>query len=273
MMKNLFLYKRKAFEIRKKLFEKFFLLKEGHPGSVFSILDVLIVLYYGKFIRISNKKPFDDIIMSKGHATVGQYPILEDLGVISRKDWKNWGKNEDTLLKMFGNNFIPGIKTATGSLGHGIGFGTGIVFAANKKKINKKAFVIISEGDLYEGSTWEALLLLASLNLKDVFIILDVNNNIILGNPNDCLKLGNIKKKFESFDIVTEECDGHNFLKIEKTIKKLLKINKPKCLIVNTVKGKGFKIMENKPQWHYWNNISNEQFVKSLDEMESFYAK
>ena len=72
--------------------------------------------------------------MSKGHATVGQYPILNDLGVISKKDWNNWGYNQNSCLKMFGNNNIPGIKTATGSLGHGIGFGTGIAYAHQKKK-------------------------------------------------------------------------------------------------------------------------------------------
>jgi transketolase len=272
-MNKFSLYKKKAFEIRKKLFEKFYLLKEGHPGSVFSIIDVLIVLYYGKFVRISKKKPVDDIIMSKGHATVGQYPILEDLGVISKKEWNNWGKNQNTCLRMFGNNYIPGIKTATGSLGHGIGFGSGIIFSANKNKVNKKVFVIISEGELYEGSTWESLLLLASLNLKNVFIILDVNNNIILGNPKDCLKLGNIKKKMEAFDLVTEECNGHDFIMIERKIIKLSKLNKPKCLIVNTIKGKGFKIMENKPQWHYWNAINKEQFNISLKEMKNYYAK
>ena len=84
-MKNISFYKKKSYEIRKKLFEKFFLLKEGHPGSVFSILDVLLILYYEKFVKISKNNPIDDVIMSKGHATVGQYPILNDLGVISKR--------------------------------------------------------------------------------------------------------------------------------------------------------------------------------------------
>jgi transketolase len=169
------LYKKKAYEIRKDLFEKFYLLNEGHPGSVFSILDVLIVLYYGGFIRLRNDIPVDDLIISKGHATVGQYPILKDLKVIKKKEWDNWGKKK-SILKMFGNNYIPGIKTATGSLGHGIGFATGIGYFSKKKKIKKNVYVIISEGELYEGSTWEALLLLADLKLDNVTIILDINN-------------------------------------------------------------------------------------------------
>ena len=142
-------FKLKAYEIRKKLFEKFYLLKEGHPGSVFSILDVLIVLYYGGFIRIKKKTILDDVIMSKGHATVGQYPILEDLGIITKKHWKNWGYNQNTNLKMFGNNSIPGIKTATGSLGHGIGFATGIVFSAQKQNRMEGCSLLLPRMVLY----------------------------------------------------------------------------------------------------------------------------
>jgi len=264
------IYKKKACEIRKNLFEKFYLLNEGHPGSVFSILDVLIVLYYGGFIRLRNNIPVDDLIISKGHATVGQYPILKDLKVIKKKEWDNWGKKK-SILKMFGNNYIPGIKTATGSLGHGIGFATGIGYFSKKDKINKNVYVIISEGELYEGSTWEALLLLADLKLDNVTIILDINNNIILGNPKECLNLGNIKKKFESFDIYTKVCNAHDFKDLDSEFRKLIKIRKPKCLIVNSVKGKGFKIMENKAQWHYWNPISKDQYVKSLQELEEIY--
>ena len=99
--------------------------------------------------------------------------------VLFLKDWGNWGRNKNTCLKMFGNHLIPGIKVATGSLGHGIGFATGIGMASK----NKRVYPIISEGELYEGSTWEGLLLLGSLKLSNVNIILDVNNNIILGNP------------------------------------------------------------------------------------------
>jgi transketolase len=264
------LYKKKAYEIRKDLFEKFYLLNEGHPGSVFSILDVLIVLYYGGFVRLKNNRPVDDVIMSKGHATVGQYPILKDLKIIKNKEWNNWGKKK-SILKMFGNNYIPGIKTATGSLGHGIGFATGIGYFSKKNKIKKNVYAIISEGELYEGSTWEALLLFAHLKLANVTIILDVNNNIILGDPKECLSLGDIKKKFESFGIFTKVCDAHNFKNLDIEFRKLNKIRKPKCLIVNSIKGKGFKIMENKTHSHYWSPITKDRYIKSLKELREEY--
>ena len=273
-MKLAFLEK-KSIEMRKKIFSKFYLLKEGHPGSVMSVMDILIVLYYSGFVRsIKQKKKYqfkDDIIISKGHATVGQYPILHDLKVISSKDWNNWGINQKTCLKMFGNNYIPGIKTTTGSLGHGIGIGTGIAFSAKKKKIDKRVYVIISEGELYEGSTWESLLLLSSLKLDNLYIILDINNNIILGDPKKCLDLGNIKKKMESFGIRVEKCNGHDFAQIYSKLKKLHKFKGPVCLLADTIKGKGIKIMENKPNWHYWNNISEEIYNKSLTLLDNLY--
>ncbi len=272
-MKSIKFYKKKSFEIRKKLFDKFYILKEGHPGSVFSILDVLLVIYYERHVRIKKNLPIDDLIMSKGHATVAQYPILNDLGVISNRDWNNWGRNHKTKLKMFGNHNIPGIKTSTGSLGHGIGLGTGIAYSALKNKINKKVFVIISEGELYEGSTWEALLLLPTLNLTNLFIILDVNQNIILGKPQDCLSLGDIKKKIQSFDIFTDECDGHNYKVLNNKIIKLLQKKRPTCLIANTIKGKGFQIMENKANWHYANPIDKKTYVDQLMKLEKKYGQ
>ncbi len=269
IIKNLI---KKSNKIRLGLFNKFYSLQEGHPGSAFSILDFLITIYYNNFVRLktnkSKKQIYDDVIMSKGHATVAQYPILYDLGVISKKDWINWGTNKKTNLRMFGNNSIPGIKVASGSLGHGIGLGTGIAFASKKKKINKKIFVIISEGELYEGSTWESLFLLSHLNLDNFYLIIDVNKNIILGDPKNCLPLGNIKKKVESFGLKSFSCDGHNFKSMFLNLKKMTKIKKPTALIINTIKGKGLKLMHGKSNWHYWNKITRDEYKKSIKELK-----
>ena len=262
----------KAKENRLKLFKKFYALQEGHPGSAFSILDFLVMIYYNKYIRLRKKNRkkivIDEVIMSKGHATVAQYPILHDLGVIPQKDWENWGKNKKSLLKMFGNNLIPGIKVASGSLGNGIGLGTGIAYASKKNKKHKKVYVIISEGELYEGSTWEGLFLLSHLNLDNFYLILDVNRNIILGNPKDCLPLGNIKKKLESFGIKTLVANGHDFKSMNSSLNRMTKISKPTALILNTTKGKGLKLMENKANWHYWNKINKNEYEKSIKELK-----
>ena len=271
--KNYKYLKKKSFEKRLEIFIKFYKLSEGHPGYVFSIIDILTVLYFNGYVRVvkkgKTKTVKDDIIMSKGHATVGQYPFLKDLNIISKSDWKNWGeKNLKSRLRMFGNTKIPGIKTSTGSLGHGIGLATGISYAAMKNKSNKRVYVIISEGELYEGSTWESLLLLSHLKLREVYIILDVNNNIILGKTSKCLDLGNIKKKLESFNIKTYECNGHNFKEVDLNFKKMIATKGPTCLIAKTIKGYGLKLMENKAKWHYWNPISMDDYSKCIDEIK-----
>ena len=152
---------------RLDLFEKFLLMKQGHVGSIFSMMDIVTSLYHCSFVRYDeDKKIFiDKVLISKGHATAAVYPILKDFGVISKKDWEDWG-HKDSLLRVFGNNKIPGIDVTSGSLGHCIGVGAGMAVSFNKSKVDRKVFVIISEGELYEGSTWEALLFAKHYNLK-----------------------------------------------------------------------------------------------------------
>ena len=126
--------------------------------------------------------------MSKGHAAAVQYPYLVKLGVMPKQEWDNWGVAE-TSLRVFGNNTIPGIDVTSGSLGHGVGIGAGIALANRMNNIDAKVYVVISEGELYEGSTWEALLFLAHHKLTNVKVVLDVNRNMILGRPEDCVAL------------------------------------------------------------------------------------
>ena len=218
--------KKKANSLRKELLNKFINIKQGHPGSIFSIIDFLTVLYYKKIIRISkNSNNSDKIIMSKGHATAGLYPILRDFKILSKKEWDNWGKKK-SILRVFGNISIPGIDMTTGSLGHGLGVAAGLAIANKSQKI----YVIISEGEFYEGSTWESLLFIKDKNLKNVKIIVDVNNLIILGKTDDCLKINPLKNKIENLGFRCKEINGHNFNQLYNSSNSLSK-GKIDCLI------------------------------------------
>ena len=166
------------------------------------------------------------------------------------------------VLRVFGNISIPGIDMTTGSLGHGLGVAAGLAIANKSQKI----YVIISEGEFYEGSTWESLLFIKDKNLKNVKIIVDVNNLIILGKTDDCLKINPLKNKIENLGFRCKEINGHNFNQLYKNSNSLSR-GKIDCLILNTVKGKGFKIMENDPKWHYWNPLSEKQINKCLSEI------
>ena len=248
---------------RIELFEKFLEVKQGHPGSVFSIIDLMTFLFFANYVKfdLKNKILRDLLVVSKGHATVTCYPMLRDIGILSAKEWDNWtSENKKSCLRVFGNNSIPGIQVATGSLGHGVGIGTGRSIIAKQESDEKfKSWIIISEGELYEGSTWEAALLASHNDLDNLIVIVDVNNLIILGSTQDCISLGDIDKKFESFGFDTSKANGHNFKSLENSMKIVEKKNgKPKAILIETIKGKGIKLWENKPHWHYWNEMSKE---------------
>jgi transketolase len=254
---------------RQELFEKFLQVGQGHPGSVFSIIDILVCLFYENFIRFDKKKSkfHDKIIISKGHATVALYPILKNFGVLPAKEWNNWGKKDfKSQLRVFGNTSIPGIDATTGSLGHGLGVGCGLALSYKKDKVDKDVYVIISEGELYEGSTWEAMLFAKHYNLNNLKIIVDQNLLIILGKTDDCLKLSPINDKLKGFGFDVIECDGHNIQHLKKAFSK--KTKNLKIILANTIKGKGFSIMENVAKWHYWNPLNNQEIEKCRAEIK-----
>lgn len=266
---NIMSNQKKANYFRHEIFKKFCEIDQGHPGSIFSIIDFLTCLYFSKILKKKKNKILDKVIMSKGHATSGQFPILRDLGIIKKKEWENWGKNNKTSLRIFGNNSIPGIDVTTGSLGLGIGVGAGLAYA--NRKIN--VYCIISEGELYEGSTWETLLFINHYKLFNFKLIIDVNKLIILGKTKDCLTFDNIAKKISSFGFKTHNINGHNFSAINKKLKEIKNSKKLDCLILNTIKGKGLKLMENKAKWHYWNPLTDDQKSNNIKILEKSYKK
>lgn len=260
--------KRLAKKYRLEMFEKFLKTKQGHPGSIFSMMEIAVVLYFEHFIRFDKKSSCfkDKFLISKGHATSILYPILRDFNVIASKEWENWG-NSDSYLRIFGNTDIPGIDVTSGSLGHCVGTGAGMALHYKRNKIDKRVFVIISEGELYEGSTWEALLFAQHHNLSNLTIIIDINNLIILGTTDESLKLNPIEKKMKGLDIDTLSIDGHNFLELKNAFKKSVNSNNLTCVLAKTIKGKGSSIMENKNNWHYMNSMNDTEIALTKQEL------
>lgn len=263
--------KERGRQIRFELFEKFCRIQEGHPGSILSIFDIVNVLYLGGYVDLGKKSVDnnDVFIMSKGHAAAVQYPYLVEKGVLPDKEWDNWGR-EESCLRVFGNHSIPGVDVTSGSLGHGIGIASGMALANRMNKEDHKIYVVISEGELYEGSSWEAFLFIAHHKLAEVKIILDVNRNMILGRPEDNLKLESLDKKFEAFDIDVMRINGHDYDEIFKGLNFLEEsVEKPRVLIADTIKGKGVSFMEDTAQSHYWGNLSEEQMATMLKDLSA----
>ncbi len=261
--------KQNSKKIKLEIFKKFIEIKEGHPGSILSVFDIVSCLYLGKFINSKkNTKNNDYFIMSKGHAGSVQYPYLIKNNIIKKSEWQNWKKNKKSILKIFPNNKIPGVDVTSGSLGHGLGIASGLAISNQNETTKKKIWVIIGEGELYEGSTWEALLFIKHHNLYNIKIIIDRNELIILGKTENCLKLNPIKKKLEGFGFKVEQIDGHNYYKIIPSLKKLKDSKETRVLICNTIKGNSVSFMENKRDSHYWQELTKMKKKQLLKELK-----
>jgi len=261
------LVEEKAQMIRRVVLEMMIRSNQGHPGSVYSIVEIIATLYYGCLTTLNKPMPKnsrDKLIVSKGHATHVVYPVLEDLSYIPEGSCSKFGTKEHNAgpLRMFGNIKINGVDATTGSLGHGVGTGAGFALADKMDGRPHNTFVILSEGEMYEGSVWEGAIFAAHHKLNNLIIILDRNRNIILGDTESCLKLDPVDQKWVAFGWNVCSIDGHDVDALEQSILDAKKSLKPTCIIANTTKGKGNLAMENAPEWHYWHPNSVEELIK-----------
>lgn len=233
--------------------------KSSHIGSCFSIIEILVILYF-KFLKKEDKNNF---IMSKGHAAAALYSILSLKKFFKRSLLKNYCSNGFNFSGHV-NHKINGVFLSTGALGHGLPVASGI--AITKKKKNKKIFVLISDGECDEGTTWESALFASHNNLNNLIVIVDYNKIQSFGNIKDILNLEPIEAKWKSFNWFTQRINGHNFNQLDNAIKKSLKSKKPSVIICDTIKGKGVSFMEHKLKWHY-KNVNNNELIHAKREI------
>ena len=260
-------------DIRRSILNMIYNSKSGHIGGSFSCVDILISLFYGKNIKFNPKKPNlknrDRLIVSKGHASVAFYSVLSSLGFFNKNELKKYCKN-NTRLATHLNKEVPGVEFDTGSLGHGLGVGCGLAYSAKLDNKSYKTFVLISDGELYEGSTWEALIFANNFKLNNLVIIVDRNKQIVMDKTEDCMILDPIVDKFKSFGFKTVITDGHSIKKLNRVFNKIkkTKTKKPIVVIANTVKGKGVSFMEGNVKWHH-SVPNNEEYDKAKIELNS----
>lgn len=199
---------------------------QGHVAPSLSCLDILTVLHY------HSADPSDTIILSKGHGCYGLYAIKADLKEIAIDQWENFE--------------LPGCLDGYGSLGHGLPVAVGVAFGNKMLKNGKHTWVIVGDGELQEGSCWEALNFMQHHRLNNITVIVDCNGFQAMDRV-DRIMQQDLPARFKAwgFDIV--ECDGHN----HKELKEIFKERKKQVVLANTVKGKGIPYMENKAEWHY----------------------
>ena len=234
-------------KLRLKILEMYFNANAGHIGCSLSCIDLMI----GSLM--THKKESEVFLLSKGHAAASLYACLHELGEISDETLKTFYQNGTTLPAHPAPNKIKGIPFATGSLGHGLPIAIGIAQANKILQNNEFTYVLMSDGETNEGTTWEGAHYAVAKRLDNLIVMIDKNGLQGFGNTKEVLGVSADKNKWEAMGFEVVEVDGHNVAQIHHQIElfKAFKNGIPKLLIANTVKGKGVSYMENKLEWHY----------------------
>jgi len=257
---------KKSVEIRKKIVQAVKLSRRGHIASAFSIVEILRTLYED-ILHVKPKNPSwenrDRFILSKGHGCLALYAVLANRGFFKESELETFCSFDSLLGGHPEYGKIPGVEASTGSLGHGLSIAVGFALAQKIKHGNSKTYVLISDGECNEGSTWEAVLSASKNKLDNLCVLIDCNKMQSYGFTKDISEIEPLRKKWESFNFDVKEVDGHNTGKLKKVIGKVFeKKKKPHAIICHTVKGKGISFMENNASWHHKSKISDEEIEK-----------
>jgi transketolase len=227
----------------------------SHVGSVFSMADILAVLY-GRVLRVDPKRPDwpdrDRFILSKGHAGAGVYAALAEVGFFPVEQLARHCQDGSNFSGHVSHKGIPGVELSTGSLGHGLSVGAGMAYAAAVDGRTHRVVVLLSDGECDEGSVWEAVLFAAHHKLSRLIAIVDYNKIQSLKPVPETVALEPFADKWRAFNWRVLEVDGHDHDALERTLGMAADAaGKPTCVIAHTTKGKGVSFMENTVLWHY----------------------
>lgn len=241
--------------LRRNIIEIAYLAKGGHIGGALSLAEIVSVLYQN-ILNVRPKDPGfadrDRFILSKGHGCLAVYVMLADLGFFPKKELELYCTPKG-ILPGHTTITIPGVEASTGSLGHGLPIGVGMAYAAKLDKKSWRTFVVLSDGDCQEGSTWEAVMAAGAHKLDNLVAIVDYNNLCSFEPVTEMFEnFSPLSHKFAAFGWSVQELDGHNVQEIYKALRKIpFRKGKPSVVIARTIKGKGVSFMENNPAWHY----------------------
>jgi len=228
--------------------------RASHLGSCLSMADLVTCLYWD-VMRIAPEDPSwperDRFILSKGHGAALLYAALAERGFFPPKELAEYCQ-DGSRLTGHATSGVPGVELSSGSLGHGLPVGCGMALAAKRDGLQFRTFVLLSDGELDEGSNWEAILFAPQHQLDNLIVIVDYNRIQSFGRTQDVLDLDPLAEKFRAFRWAVREIDGHDLSQITAALHSLpLKETHPSAIIAHTVKGKGVSLMENQLAWHY----------------------
>ena len=227
--------------------------KTPHVASALSCVDLLVALYFS-VLRIDPAKPGaenrDRLLLSKGHGCMAQYGALAERGFFPESVLDEYARDGGRLAEHPSPHCVPGIEAATGSLGHGLSLGAGLALAAKLRGASYRVFVVLSDGECYEGSVWEAALFAPAQRLDGLIAIVDYNGWSAMGRTD--LAMNPFAEKWRAFGWSVKEIDGNDLAAVASVLSALpFEPGRPSAVIARTVKGKGVSFMENDLEWHY----------------------
>lgn len=237
-----------------------------HISSAYSCTEIVDCIYFGLMRRNPDGTSPDTFVMSKGHGCMIQYAILEELGILSQKDLDDYCKPNGRLgcHPDYGN---PGIEASTGSLGHGLSMAVGMALAERARRSGGIIYTVLSDGEVQEGSTWEATMMASSLGTFNLVAFIDNNDFQSLGRTSETHpSFYPLAEKFAAFGWETAEVDGHDPAALFRAVA-TRSGRKPLMVVATTTKGKGISFMENAPIWHY-RAPSRAEYERAMVELE-----
>lgn len=265
----------KSIIYRKKLLRYIKKANAGHTGGSLSCVDILNVLY-NRILRVSPETfghpGRDRYIQSKGHSVEALYVVLADRGFFPESDLETLGR--------YGSHYVGhptrkvnGIEHNTGALGHGLSVASGIALAGKKDAAGYKVYVLLGDGELAEGSNWEALLAAAHFRLDNLTAVVDRNTLQITGKTSDICELEPLAEKFIAFGWSVETVDGHDVTALAEVLRRVpFAPGKPSVVIARTIKGKGVPFMEGAAEWHH-RVPSDEQYDEAMRALDQARAR
>ena len=264
--------KKIAKDLRKKIVTMIYEAKSGHPGGSLSVTDFVTACYFQE-MNVDPKNPKwadrDRFVLSKGHSCPALYAALATRGFFAEEILHTLRK-EGSPLQGHPNMQCPGVDIPTGSLGQGLACAVGMAIGLKADKKNPRVFAVLGDGECQEGEIWEAAATAAKYKLDNLIVFVDNNHLQLDGVTDEIMPNLDLAQKFSAFGFEAYEIDGNDIEKILETfdaIRANVQNGKPKCIIGNTIKGKGVSFMENAPGWHGV-APNKEQYDKAITELE-----
>jgi transketolase len=246
-------------QIRRSIIDQSKRAHVGHIGSALSITDILVAVY-SQVLDSSN----DVFILSKGHAALAQYCVLEQMGVMDRETLDTYC-GDDSQLGVHPDHTLAGVSFSTGSLGHGPSLGAGVALAKRMAHKPGRVIVLISDAELNEGSVWEALMFAGHHKLENLCLVLDNNGQQALAPTRDVIDLSGLNRAIESLGWDCRRVDGHDVEAVAGVLNAAT-TGAPRFVIADTVAGKGVSFMERQVKWHYL-PLDDEQYAQAVREI------